>query len=184
MSERSDETTLYTVGHGTLDRDAFAALLGAAGLRNLVDIRSYPGSRHNPQFGREEMGQWLPAAGIAYTWMRELGGRRKPHPGSRHIALRHASFRSYADHMDTPGFAAAVDRLLAGAEVQTVMCSESVWWRCHRRLVADYVTLVRGLAVVHLMHDGRLMPHKVTDGVRRDGDGLAYDVGVTGELTI
>lgn len=174
--------TLYTFGHGTLEQDSFATLLLDAGLKELVDVRSYPGSRHNPQFGREVMEQWLPDAGVSYTWMRDLGGRRKPVPDSRHVALRHVSFRAYADYMDTPEFVDSIDRLLARGDAQTVMCSESVWWRCHRRLVADYVTLVRDIPVVHLMHDGRLMEHKATDGVRRDGGGLTYDVGVTGAL--
>lgn len=170
--------TLYTVGHGTLEQEVFSRLLLDAGLLDLVDIRSFPGSRHNPQFGRESMEHWVPATGIEYSWLPVLGGRRKAVPGSPHVALRHPSFRSYADYMDTPEFVAGVDELLDGGPARTVMCSESVWWRCHRRLVADYVTLIRDVPVEHLMHDGRRMPHKVTDGVRRDHDRLVYDVGV------
>lgn len=170
---------LYTVGHGTLPQDAFADLLVSAGLHEIVDIRSYPGSRHNPQFGRDRMERWLPEADIAYTWMRDLGGRRTPRSESQHIALRHRSFRAYADYMDTAEFVAAVDDLLARAASRTVMCSESVWWRCHRRLLADYVALVRDVEVVHLMHDGRLTAHQPTEGVRRHGDALTYDVGAT-----
>jgi uncharacterized protein (DUF488 family) len=173
---------LSTVGHGTLQQEAFIELLRGAGIRDVVDIRSYPGSRHNPQFGKEEMESWVPEAGLSYTWMPDLGGRRKPLPGSQHVALRHPSFRAYADHMETPEFVAGVDDLLLGGDAQVVMCSESVWWRCHRRLVSDYVTLVRDVAVEHLMHDGRLMEHKVTDGVRRDGDRLVYDAVAESEL--
>ena len=176
MSEVKCEV-LYTVGHGTLAQEAFLELLCGASIRGVIDIRSYPGSRHNPQFAKEKMERWVPEAGLTYAWMRDLGGRRKPVSGSRHVALRHPSFRSYADHMETPEFVAGVDELLMGGDAQVVMCSESVWWRCHRRLVSDYVTLVRDVAVEHLMHDGRLMEHKVTDGVRRDGDRLVYDGG-------
>ncbi|HQZ33055.1 MAG TPA: DUF488 domain-containing protein [Ilumatobacteraceae bacterium] len=174
-------TTLCTVGHGTLSQDAFTDLLLAAGLYDLVDIRSFPGSRRNPQFGRESMELWVPEAGIAYTWLRDLGGRRKPVPDSPHVALRHPSFRAYADYMESAGFVAGIDELLAGGDARTVMCSESVWWRCHRRLVADYVTLIRGIPVEHLMHDGRRTPHRVTDCVRRDHDRLVYDVDVVAE---
>lgn len=178
MSDR-----LYTFGHGTLDEESFAQVLSDAGINDIVDIRSYPGSRHNPQFGRERMEQWVPEAGFAYAWRADLGGRRKPLPDSKHVALRHRSFRAYADHMETPEFVAGVDELLDGGDAQAIMCSESVWWRCHRRLVADYVTLVREIPVEHLMHDGRHSEHKPTEGVRRDGDRLVYDVGVTAPLT-
>lgn len=171
--------TLFTFGHGTLEQDAFAELLREAGIHDVVDVRSYPGSRHNPQFARERMEGWVPDAGLVYTWKPDLGGRRKPVPDSRHLALRHPSFRAYADYMETPEFVDGVDELLRGGDTQTIMCSESVWWRCHRRLVADYVTLVREIHVEHLMHDGRRMEHRPTEGVRRDGDRLVYDVGVT-----
>ena len=174
--------TLYTFGHGTLEEAAFARLLLDADLHDLVDIRSFPGSRRNPQFGREAMEHWVPDAGIGYTWLRVLGGRRKPVADSPHVALRHPSFRAYADYMDTAEFVAGIDELLAAGSGRTVMCSESVWWRCHRRLVADYVTLVRDIPVEHLMHDGRRMAHRATDGVRRDGDRLVYDVGVMSPL--
>lgn len=168
-----------TFGHGTLEQDRFVDLLRDAKIREVVDIRSYPGSRHNPQFGREQMERWAPDAGLAFRWTPDLGGRRKPLADSKHVALRHPSFRSYADHMETPEFVAAIDALLDGGDAQAIMCSESVWWRCHRRLVADYLTLVREVPVEHLMHDGRQMTHPPTDGVRREGDRLIYDVGVT-----
>lgn len=173
-------TTLHTVGHGTLFAEAFAALLDNANVRRVVDIRSLPGSRHNPQFGREEMERWAPAAGLGYAWIRALGGRRRPVERSKHVALRHDAFRAYADHMETPAFVAGVEELLAVAERETtaVMCSESVWWRCHRRLLADHLVLVRGITVLHLMPGGRLQPHVPTDGVRvADGGALVYDVG-------
>jgi uncharacterized protein (DUF488 family) len=171
-------TTLHTVGHGTLSAEALLALLAEAGIGGLVDVRSFPGSRRNPHFGREAMERWVPAAGIAYTWLRDLGGRRRPASGSPHVALRHEAFRGYADHMESPEFLASVEKLLSLAEdgPAAVMCSESVWWRCHRRLLADHLLLVRGVDVVHLMHDGRLAPHVVTDGARLAGQTVVYDL--------
>jgi uncharacterized protein (DUF488 family) len=177
-------TTLYTVGHGTLAADAFVDLLRAASLTRVVDVRSYPGSRRNPQFGREAMERWLPVEGVEYVWMRELGGRRRPVEGSRHVALRNDAFRAYADYMETDEFRAGVEQLpdLADDGPSAVMCSESVWWRCHRRLLADHLVLVEAVDVVHLMHDGRLTAHPSTPGVRVEDGRLVYDVGVTPSL--
>lgn len=179
-------TTLRTVGHGTLAAEAFASLLDGADVERLVDVRSFPGSRHNPQFGREEMERWLPGTGHGYAWMRELGGRRRPISGSKHLALRNDAFRAYADYMETEPFRAGAEDLLglATGESLAVMCSESVWWRCHRRLLADYLVLVHGADVIHLMHDGRLTPHVLTPGVRRVEDTLIYDVGITPPLAV
>lgn len=163
---------LFTVGHGTLPEDGFASLLAAAGVSSLVDVRTAPGSRHNPQFARAEMQRWLPERGVAYRWEQELGGFRKPRPDSVNTGLRHPAFRGYADYMATPQFGAALSRVLAdAAQAPTaVMCSESVWWRCHRRLVADAAVLVHGARVVHLMHDGTQRAHEPTDGATlRDG---------------
>ena len=163
---------LFSVGHGTLGEAEFAALLHSAGVVSLVDVRTAPGSRHNPQFGRAEMSRWLPAHGVAYRWEQELGGFRKPRADSVNTGLRHPAFRGYADHMATPQFSAALSRVLADAAAapSAVMCSESVWWRCHRRLVADAAALLHGAEVVHLMHDGSQRAHELTDGATlRDG---------------
>lgn len=177
---------ILTIGHGTLPAVDFTRILHDAGIAELVDVRSFPGSRHNPQYGREEMARWLPEAGIAYRWMQELGGRRPSVAGSKHVALRHVSFRAYGDYMETTEFLDGVDELVHRAASHRVafMCSESVWWRCHRRLLADHLTLVRGLRVEHLMHDGRHSLHPPTQGVRLDVEAgqLVYDVGATPEL--
>lgn len=185
-SQAASTTSILTVGHGTLPAAELGSLLRDAHVDHLVDVRSFPGSRRNPQFGRGEMERWVPAAGVEYRWEQDLGGRRRPISGSKHVALRHQSFRAYADHMETPTFVAAVDVLLSRAQTgrTAVMCSETVWWRCHRRLLADYLTLVRGVAVTHLMHDGRLTSHKVTEGVRPAGDHLVYDIGATPPLPL
>jgi uncharacterized protein (DUF488 family) len=177
---------LHTVGHGTLSADQFGELLEGAGLDQVVDVRSFPGSRHNPQYAREAMERWLPEAGLRYAWLPALGGRRKPHPGSPHTALRNDAFRAYADHMETDEFHRGLEDLVDGFELNraVVMCSESVWWRCHRRLLADHLVLVDERDVVHLMHDGRETPHPITEGARRDGTRVVYDVGTTTPLEL
>jgi uncharacterized protein (DUF488 family) len=177
-------TRLLTVGHGTAPASELLALLGGAGVARLVDVRTAPGSRRHPQFHRQAMEGWLGEAGVAYRWEPELGGFRRPDPGSVNHALRHPAFRGYADHMRTPAFWEALDRLLAEAAEApaAAMCSETLWWRCHRRLLADAAVLVRGAEVLHLDRRGRLEPHRPTDGVHRDGDLLAYDLGATPPL--
>jgi uncharacterized protein (DUF488 family) len=168
---------LFTVGHGTHGEEAFAALLRSAGVAAVIDVRIAPGSRRFPQFGRAELEEWLPAAGISYRWERRLGGFRKLPADSPDVALRNTSFRGYAAHMRTPEFVAAMDEIAARVpeEPTAVMCSESVWWRCHRRLIADHACLVRQLEVRHIMPDGRLDRHALTAGVRVSGTELVYD---------
>jgi uncharacterized protein (DUF488 family) len=178
-------TRLVTLGHGTATVEELTALLAGAGVRRLVDVRTAPGSRRHPHVRREAMAGWLAPAGVAYRWEPELGGFRRPEAGSVNPALRHPAFRGYADHMRTPRFWTALDRLLAdAADAPTAaLCSETLWWRCHRRLLADAAVLVRGAEVLHLDHRGRLERHRPTEGVRRDGDLLAYDLGVTSPLS-
>ena len=170
---------LLTVGHGIHTENDLLTLLRGAGVEGLVDIRIAPGSRRSPQLMRQALEEWVPAAGITYRWDQRLGGFRRATADSPDTALRNASFRAYASHMRTPPFRAAIDDLLAQArEMPTVvMCSESVWWRCHRRLVADHVELLFGREVKHLMPDARLLPHRPTSGVRLVGEDLVYDVG-------
>jgi uncharacterized protein (DUF488 family) len=176
--------TLLTVGHGTLTAEEFAALVHGAGVEVLVDVRRFPGSRRHPHFASESMGRWLSEAGVTYRWEERLGGRRSLPEDSPDVALRNASFRGYAAHMRSAAFRAALAEVLDIAEESTtaLMCSESVWWRCHRRMIADTVTLVHGREVAHLMHDGRRSPHAVTDGARRGDGDVVYDVGVTPSL--
>jgi uncharacterized protein (DUF488 family) len=195
---------LLTYGHGTETAERTAGLLREAGVSSLVDIRTAPGSRRNPQFARAALEEWLPAAGIAYRWEKRLGGFRRPSPDNPDVVWREDMFRGYAEHMRSPDFLAAIDAVLAEAELAeaelaeaelaeaelaegeaeptthqvTVMCSESLWWRCHRRLVADFAAVARGMEVRHLMHDGRLEAHRPTPGVRLRDDGLlVYDAG-------
>ena len=175
---------LLTLGHGTASATELVALLDRAGVARLVDVRTAPGSRRHPHVRGEAMAGWLADAGIAYRWEPELGGFRKPGPDSVNHVLRHPAFRGYADHMREPRFWAALDRLLAeaAAEPAVAMCSETLWWRCHRRLLADAAVVVREAEVLHLDHRGGQAPHRPTEGVRRDGDLLAYDLGATPPL--
>lgn len=168
--------SLLTVGHGTATESEFLKLLEEARVQAVVDIRSVPGSRHNPQFSREPLEEWLPLAGVGYRWEPGLGGFRRGKPDSAHLGLRHPAFRSYADYMETPTFLASVDRLVEGARQRTtaVMCAETLWWRCHRRLLADYLVLVRGIPVLHLDHRGHLSPHVPTAGAAVVGETLVY----------
>lgn len=165
------------MGHGTLPEDRFGDLLAGAGVETVVDVRRAPGSRRHPHFGRSQMEVWVPARGIRYQWEPGLGGWRKTGPGSPNTALRNESFRGYADYMETGAFWAALDGVLAQAERgrTAVMCSEAVYWRCHRRLIADAVELVRHATVRHLGHDGRLNPHRLTEGLRADEGRVVYD---------
>ncbi len=171
---------LMTFGHGTATAEEITGLLRGAEVAAVVDIRTAPGSRRHPHVARAELEQWLPAAGIAYRWDKRLGGFRKPRPETPDTAWREEMFRGYAGHMRTAEFGSALDEVLAQAAQQrtAVMCSESVWWRCHRRLAADFAVAARGVDVRHLMHDGRLAEHRLSPGLRLRDDGLlVYDAG-------
>jgi uncharacterized protein (DUF488 family) len=173
---------LLSYGHGTETAERTAAILGAAGVASLVDIRIAPGSRRHPQFARTALEEWLPAAGIAYRWEKRLGGFRKPSPGNPDTAWREDMYRGYAEYMRLPEFGAAVDAVLAeaGGRLVAVMCSESQWRNCHRRLLTDFIAVARGVEVRHLLHDSRTEEHRPSDGLRRRGDGLlVYDAGQT-----
>jgi uncharacterized protein (DUF488 family) len=172
------EPCLITVGHGTATQTEFTRLLRDAGVTWLVDVRRYPGSRAHPHVTREALAQWLPAADIGYRWEERLGGRRRLPADSPDRWWQVAAFRAYAYHMRGPEFLDAISGLLAElrAARTAVMCSESLWWRCHRRLIADFTTLARDTKVRHLNHDGRLTEHPVAAGARLSPDGvLVYD---------
>jgi uncharacterized protein (DUF488 family) len=171
---------LLTLGHGTATADELAQLIRKAGIESIVDVRTVPKSRRHPQFWREEMERWIPErSGSAYRWEPALGGFRRPTPDSGNTALRHPSFRAYADYMETDAFSCALTELLAQAAAAriAILCSETVWWRCHRRLISDAALLLCGVCVQHLMHDGKLRPHIPTTGVRViETCKLRYDV--------
>jgi Domain of unknown function DUF488 len=168
-----------TVGHGTLAKSDFAALVRGAGVEAVVDVRRSPASRRHPPYGLEAMQDWLSACGITYRWLPSLGGRRRPDPGSLNRALRNDQFRAYADHMATAEFDEGIDELLEVACTRraAVMCAETLWWRCHRRLVADHLVLVDKVAVEHLFPNGRLVPHYAMAEARVEGGHVVYQTG-------
>lgn len=167
--------TIYSIGHGTAPVADFIAALRAADVHTLADVRSFPGSRRNPQFGSAALAASLTSSGLAYVHLRGLGGRRKPLPDSPHTGLRVAAFRAYADHMATDEFARDYAALTALAHERTVafMCAETLWWRCHRRLLADRLT-ADGWTVVHLRVGGAPQPHQMTDAARVEQGHLDY----------
>jgi uncharacterized protein (DUF488 family) len=166
---------IHTIGHGNRTLDELVEALRSHEITQLADIRSFPGSRRNPQFGREELERSLPAQGIDYVWMKDLGGRRPSRPDSPHTAWRVKGFRAYADYMETPAFAAAFDELvrLAHESATAYMCAERLWWQCHRRLVSDALT-VRGLEVVHILEAAKSEQHKLTPFLRVENGRLLY----------
>ncbi|WP_202844575.1 DUF488 family protein [Luteimonas saliphila] len=158
---------LWTIGHSTRPLEVFVAMLQAAGVARVADVRRHPGSRRHPQFGADALAASLPAAGIGFVPMSELGGRRRPRPDSPHTAWRNAGFRGYADYMDSPDYASARERLFALAlqAPTAVMCAEAMWWSCHRSLIADDAK-ARGWTVIHLMGPGDAREHPWTGAAR------------------
>jgi len=171
--------TVYTIGHGNRAIEELVGLLRAAAVGCLVDVRAYPVSRRHPQFSRQALEESLAAAGIRYVWEgQSLGGRRRPVPGSPHVALRSPSFRAYADHMETADFHAGLARLRALAEREraAVMCAERLPWECHRNLISDSLA-ARGIRVLHLMDEGETREHALNPVARVEGERLVYDAG-------
>lgn len=170
-----------TVGHSNRSIDEFIALLKSHGVKRLVDVRTIPKSRHNPQFNRDSLAASVRAAHIAYTHLPKLGGLRHARPDSVNTGWNNSSFRGFADYMQTPDFAAALTRLeklarrggRARTKLCAIMCAEAVPWRCHRSLLADALT-VRGHAVRHIMTPTRANPHKLTPFARVRGMRITY----------
>ena len=167
---------LYTIGHSTRTLDDLTETLQAHQIQTLVDIRAFPMSRRLPQFNRESLEKSLPAIGIQYVWMKDLGGYRKAlRDDSPNVALRNPSFRNYADHMLTPEFEAATSKLIALAEKSPTayMCAERVYFRCHRMLVSDWFQ-AHGHEVVHIDGIGPVKPHRLTAKARLIDNQLIY----------
>lgn len=169
------EVTIYTVGHSTRSLDDFVGLLRAYGIERLVDVRTIPRSRHNPQFNRDTLGKSLRNRRIGYRHMKELGGLRHSCADSINTGWRNASFRGFADYMQTPEFAAAVTKLieLAREKNTVIMCAEAVPWRCHRSLIGDAL-IVRGINVVDIYTPKSARPHLITPMAKVDGTRVTY----------
>ena len=163
----NDAGTLWTIGHSIRAWDEFVAMLLAARIEVLADVRRFAGSRRNPQFSGQVMGAALAESDMAYVPMPELGGRRPTRVDSPNVAWRNASFRGYADYMQTPGYRAAHERLaqLARDKRVAVMCAEAMWWQCHRSLIADDFKAA-GWEVIHLLSPGREQEHPYTSAAR------------------
>jgi len=179
---------VFTLGHGTRSFEELIELLGEAHVGLVADVRRFPASRRHPHFTREALELSLPEAGLAYRWYGEgLGGRRKRRKGepSRHPVWRNDVFQAYADYMDTPDFRRELSELENAARrgpAFAIMCAETLWWRCHRRLIADALT-IDGFEVVHLIAPGARQEHKLHEGLRLDTNGHpVYDVGAAPEL--
>ncbi|HEX6885624.1 MAG TPA: DUF488 domain-containing protein [Planctomycetota bacterium] len=172
--EQNPPTSLWSLGHSTLTLAEFLELCRAHALERIVDVRRYPTSRRLPHFAREGLALALPRAGLSYVHLVDLGGHREERPGSPHTALVGA-FRGYADHMETPAFAAAVTQLLRLARERrtAVMCAERSPAECHRRLLCDRLVSL-GASVVHLRRDAPPEPHRLPPEARPDGGRLVY----------
>ena len=166
---------IWTVGHSTRSIDDFVAVLQAHDIEAVLDVRRFPASRRLPWFNAEPLAASLEAAGIGYRWLPSLGGRRAPSANSVNTGWRHPSFRGYADHMHSEEFAEGLFELLmvAGGLKTTVMCAELLWWRCHRRLIADLL-LTLGEEVWHIESATPAVPHRLMEPGRIAGGQLSY----------
>ena len=167
--------TIWTIGHSTRTAEKFGEILLAHEIKVLVDVRSFPGSRRLPQFNKAELAESLGRLGIQYRHEPRLGGRRKPRADSHNTAWKNASFRAYADHMESEEFRRGVEDLLevAANERTAVMCAEAVWWRCHRSLIADYLK-AEGHNAIHIIDQSKTQEHPFTSAARIVDGKLSY----------
>ena len=171
----SSRPPVFTIGHSTRSVEEFIALLLAHHIELVVDVRTVPRSRRNPQFNRETLPHSLQAVGVAYEHAGALGGFRRPDRESANAGWRNASFRGYADYMQTAGFATAIETLMERAEHRrlVVMCAEAVPWRCHRSLIADAL-VARGISVEEIISTNRTQPHAMTSFAHVEGTAVTY----------
>jgi uncharacterized protein (DUF488 family) len=170
-----EQKTIWTLGHSTHPIDVFVSLLTTYEISVLVDVRRYPGSRRFPQYNREYLSETLKGMGIIYHHMPDLGGRRTPRPDSKNSGWRVAAFRGYADYMETEPFFKSVSALedLAVQTSTAIMCSEAVWWSCHRALIGDYLKW-KGWKVMHIMSESKAQEHPYTKPAKIFNDTLVY----------
>lgn len=173
---KEENKTIWTIGHSTRTLEEFLTMLQSFDIQLIADIRSYPGSRRFPQFNKEALEISLPQNGIEYILIKNLGGRRKAAPDSKNTGWRHVAFRGYADYMETDSFKAGAAELetLALKKRTAYMCSEAVWWRCHRSMVSDYLK-VNGWTVMHIMAVGKATEHSFTAPARIVNGELNYE---------
>ena len=168
---------IWTIGHSTRTIDEFSSLLKENEIKLLADVRAYPGSKRYPHFNKDALTESVSACGIRYEHLSELGGKRKPRSDSTNAAWRNASFRGYADYMETKQFHKGVERLLElslEAGPTAILCAEAVWWRCHRSLIADYLKS-HGMEVMHILGANKAEPHPYTPAARIVNGELSYE---------
>ena len=185
MGQNRAALRVLTVGHSTHPLEEFIRLLGVHGVQRVIDVRTIPRSRHNPQFNRETLGPSLRAAGIGYVHLKKLGGLRHPLRDSVNLGWRNASFRGFADYMQTPEFESGLERLLklASEKTSAIMCAEAVPWRCHRSLIADAL-LVRHVPVEDILTATRTQSHSLTPFARVRGSRITYPVPADAQAEI
>lgn len=168
--------TIWTIGHSTRSIEEFIDLLRAQRIKNLVDVRHFPGSRRVPQFNSGALQESLAKYSVRYFHLVELGGRRRVQPDSHNLAWRNASFRGYADYMETPQFHDGIECLLKIARRgrTAIMCAEAVWWRCHRSMIADYLK-AKGVIVLHVMGTNKVQEHPYTSAAHLENGQLSYE---------
>lgn len=175
MKKILEHKTIWTIGHSTHTLEELVAMLNSFEIKLLADIRSFPGSRKFPQFNKENLEVSLPENGIEYVHLKKLGGRRKVNPASKNISWRHLAFRAYADYMETSDFKEGIEELekIAQRQRTAYMCSEAVWWRCHRSMVSDYLKS-KGWKVMHIMAIEKEEEHPYTSPAKIVNEQLSY----------
>jgi len=173
------DKSIWTIGHSTRTFEEFIALLHAFKIELIADVRNYPGSRKYPQYNKDALEVALPQNNIQYLHLKNLGGRRKPDRDSKNIGWRHVAFRGYADYMETAAFKEGIEELqkVAAKQRTAYMCSEAVWWRCHRAMISDYLKL-HGWNVMHIMNIGKAEEHPYTSPARIINGALNYEMNV------
>jgi uncharacterized protein (DUF488 family) len=174
-ARKKTKPVIFTIGHSTRPLEEFIELLLASGVERVIDIRTIPRSRHNPQFNGDALGPALRSARIGYVQLKELGGLRRAKADSKNLGWRNASFRGFADYMQTPEFESGLERAIHLGEEKpsALMCAEAVPWSCHRSMVADALT-VRGFAVEHIVSGSKPQEHKLTSFARVRGTKITY----------
>lgn len=175
MMSESGKKMIWTIGHSTHTIDQLVAMLHSFGIGLVADVRTYPGSRRYPHFNKEALEFSLAKNNIQYVHLKELGGRRKPNPDSKNTMWRNDAFRGYADYMETDAFQKGIEQLqrLAFGQRTAYMCSEAVWWRCHRSLISDYLKFM-GWTVMHIMNKGKAEEHPYTSAARFADGKITY----------
>ena len=177
---KEENNTIWTIGHSTRPLEEFMDILHSFNIELVADIRSFPGSRKLPQYNKEALEVSLPQNSIQYVHLEKLGGRRKVKPGSKNTGWRHIAFRGYADYMETDVFKKGIIELekIALKQRTAYMCSEAVWWRCHRRIITDYL-IVEGEKVFHILSPGQIDAAAMTSAAQRGPSGaLIYPFGL------